>query len=223
MSVRTAAIVPMRHESERVPGKNYRPLAGRPLYHHVVASLLDCPGISEVVIDTDSPLIRADAGERFPSVAVIERPEQLRDGSIPMNEILLNDIQQIQADLYLQTHSTNPFLTALTIGRALEALASKPDHDSLFSVTRLQARLWREGAIQVNHNPAHLLRTQDLEPIFLENSCIYLFTAESLRSQGNRIGQRPLMFEISADEALDIDDEWDFQLAETMVKMREGK
>jgi len=112
--MRVAAIVPMRHSSERVPGKNYRVLGDRPLYHHVVGMLLQVPEIDEVVIDTDSELIMNDAREAFPSVRLLERPEHLRAGEIPMNDVLLNTIGQLDADLFLQTHSTNPFLRAET-------------------------------------------------------------------------------------------------------------
>src|SRR6476659_6734050 len=113
-----AAIVPMRHSSERVPYKKYRPFAGNPLYHHVIGSLLACPQITEVVIDTDSPVIMQDAAEHFPLVRIIERPERIRGGMVPTNEVLLHDVEQAPADFYLQTHSTNPLLRADTISRA---------------------------------------------------------------------------------------------------------
>ncbi len=109
------ALVPMRHHSERVPGKNYRPLAGKPLFHHILDTLLQCPEISQVAVDTDSPNIMDDLRKCYPQVAIIERPEHLRPDATPMNEVLLHDTAQIPADLYLQTHSTNPLLRALTI------------------------------------------------------------------------------------------------------------
>src|SRR5205823_13783609 len=87
-TMKIAAIVPMRHSSERVPGKNYRPFAGKPLYHHIIGSLLACPQIDEVVIDTDSPTIMADAAEHFPQVTIIERPKHLLSGLVPTNELV---------------------------------------------------------------------------------------------------------------------------------------
>lgn len=86
------ALVPMRHSSERVPGKNYRSFAGSPLYHYIVKNLLACPLIAEVVIDTDSPKIKEDAAEYFPQVKLLERPEHLRAGTVPMNDVLLNNV-----------------------------------------------------------------------------------------------------------------------------------
>jgi CMP-N-acetylneuraminic acid synthetase len=220
---RVVAVVPMRHNSERVPGKNYRPLAGMPLYHHVVRTLISVPEIDFIVIDTDSEFIIEDCAEHFQSVQVIRRPEHLRDGGIAMNTVLLNTLAQVDADIVLQTHSTNPFLKAKTVSAALK-LFSSPDSDcdSVFSVTRLQARLWDTDTVPVNHDPSVLLRTQDLAPLFIENSCFFIFTPEVLRQRGNRIGARPHMFEMAALEAVDIDTEDDFSLAAAIAEHAQG-
>jgi CMP-N-acetylneuraminic acid synthetase len=216
---RTVAIVPMRHNSERVPGKNYRPLAGIPLYHHIVGALLSVPEIDSVVIDTDSEFIVDDCALHFPEVSVLLRPEHLRDGEIAMNEVLLNTLDQIEVDVALQTHSTNPFLKPETISAALQ-MFGKPARafDSIFSVTRLQARLWDASTQPVNHDPSVLSRTQDLPPLFIENSCFFIFTPDLLRRRRNRIGERPQMFEMSPLEAVDIDIEEDFALAAALAE-----
>lgn len=219
---KVVALVPMRHHSERVPGKNYRPFVEKPLYHYIVSSLFACPLVTEVIIDTDSQTIQEDVKNNFPQVVLLERPKHLRAGTVPMNDVLLNDVVQVEADYYLQTHSTNPLLKAETITKALEEfLNSYPIYDSLFSVTRLQTRLWDSLTRAVNHNPAILLRTQDLPPVYEENSCLYIFTRQILESKHNRIGDRPLMFEIDRLEATDIDEELDFRIAEFLCKERE--
>ncbi|MGY4712348.1 acylneuraminate cytidylyltransferase family protein [Mycolicibacterium sp. CBM1] len=215
----TVAIIPMRHNSERVPGKNYRLLAGIPLYHHVVRTLSAVKEIDSIVIDTDSDFIIEDCASHFSQVQVLLRPEHLRDGNIAMNDVLLNTLDQIDADTVLQTHSTNPFLKADTVAAALRMFGSADsEFDSVFSVTRLQARLWDADTHPVNHDPAVLLRTQDLAPLFIENSCFFIFTPELLRERGNRIGSKPLMFEMSAVEAVDIDTEDDFALASAIAE-----
>ena len=222
MKPRIVALVPMRHHSERVPGKNYRPLAGKPLYHHIMSSLLKCPSVEEVVVDTDSPVIMKDAAEHFPQVRLIERPEHLRDGTVPMNDVLLHDVTQVKADYYVQTHSTNPLLRPETISAAIQSfLDSIAEYDSLFSVTRVQTRLWDSQGRAVNHNPAILLRTQDLAPVYEENSCLYVFTRSTLETRRNRLGERPLMFEIDRIEAWDIDEELDFRMAEFLYLERQ--
>jgi CMP-N-acetylneuraminic acid synthetase len=220
---RIVALVPMRHHSERVPGKNYRSFGRQPLYRHIVHSLLACPLINEVAIDTDSPLIMQDVAEQFPQVRLIERPAHLTAGTIPMNDVLLHDVIQVEADYYLQTHSTNPLLRTKTISRSIECfLQQYPTYDSLFSVTRIHSRIWDTVGRAVNHNPAILLRSQDLPPLYQENSCLYIFTASTLRSRHNRVGERPLMFEIDPAEAWDIDEESDFRIAELLYLDREN-
>jgi CMP-N-acetylneuraminic acid synthetase len=213
------ALVPMRHESERVPGKNFRPLAGKPLYAHILETLQGCAYVEQIVVDTDSPTIREGIKVGFPEIVLLKRPEHLRGGDVPMNEVLLHDVTQVSAQFFLQTHSTNPLLKATTIKRALEEFfAAYPENDSLFSVTRLQARLWNADAEPLNHDPAKLIRTQDLAPVFLENSCLYIFERESFLQRENRIGKSPIRFEIEPNEAIDIDQESDFAVVECLVQ-----
>jgi CMP-N-acetylneuraminic acid synthetase len=206
------ALMPMRHNSERVPGKNYRPFGdGRPLFHHMVDVMLACPAIDKIVIDTDSPTIKEQCAHKYPSVVVIDRP------------VLLHDITQVPSEFYLQTHSTNPLLTADTMQRAIDMFyAQYPVYDSLFSVTKMQARYWDSLARALNHNPNMLIRTQDLPPWFEENSCIYIFKGDTLIQRHNRVGDRPFLFEIEKLEAQDIDEEIDFQIADMIFKQKHG-
>lgn len=215
------ALVPMRHHSQRVPGKNYRILAGKPLFHHILNALAQVNEIDQVVIDTDSPEVIQSAQAYFPNVALLERPEHLRADDVPMNEILMYDCSRFSADFYLQTHSTNPLLRAETIRNAINKfLKVYPAYDSLFSVTRMQTRLWDALARPINHNPAILLQTQDLPPVYEENSCFYIFRQDTLKARRNRISERPLMFEVSPAEAWDIDEEVDFLMADLLMRHR---
>lgn len=214
------ALMPMRHSSERVPGKNYRPFGdGKPLFHHMVDVMLACPLVEKIVIDTDSPDIKQQCAEKYPQVIILERPEHLRDGATPMNDVLLRDIQEVPSRFYMQTHSTNPLLRPETLVRAVETFFENyPIYDSLFSVTRQQTRYWDPLGRAINHNPNILLRTQDLPPVFEENSCIYIFERDTLIEKHNRIGNRPFLFEIEPVEAQDIDEEIDFQIADLIYK-----
>jgi len=221
--MKITALIPMRHHSQRVPGKNYRSLDGKPLYQHILDTLQQCPEITRLAVDTDSEEIAAGLRKTYPQVVVLPRPEALKADNVPMNEILLYDVSQVPADLYLQTHSTNPLLTAATISKAIQTLVkAMPEKDSLFSVTRLQTRLYDSQGKAINHDPKVLLQTQDLPPVYEENSCIYLFTAESLRKNGTRIGASPILFETDAEESWDIDEETDFRMVELMLRMKRG-
>ena len=215
------AFVPMRHHSQRVPGKNYRLLAGKPLFHHIVGTLLAVPEISEILVDTDSDPVMEGVSQHFPQVKVLSRPEHLRADDVPMNDILIHDTSQVQADFYLQTHSTNPLLKPQTVSRAIQSLISGyPDYDSLFSVTRLQTRLYDQHGHAINHDPRVLIQTQNLPPVYEENSCLYIFTRENLIKRHHRIGETPLMFEIDADEAWDIDEELDFAITDFLLRRK---
>jgi CMP-N-acetylneuraminic acid synthetase len=216
MSLEVVALVPMRHTSERVPGKNYRDFNGVPLFHRIVSTLLAVERITKVVIDTDSPTVKEQTAEAFPSVDVIDRPGHLLGGHTPMTEVLRHDAEQVPSEWYLQTHTTNPLLRPATIDAALDRMERDADgFDSLFSVTRWQTRLYSADGTPINHDPDVLLRTQDLAPVYEENSNLYLFTAGQI-ANGRRIGKRPILFEIDPLEAVDIDVEADFVLAEAL-------
>ncbi len=216
-----AALVPMRHQSVRVPMKNYRLLAGKPLFHHIIEALLQVPEIGVVAVDTDSPVIMDGLASAFPQVRILARPVHLTADTVPMNEILMYDTSQVEADFYLQTHSTNPLLRPETISQAVRTFLDQyPAFDSLFSVTRVQTRFWDALARPVNHNPAILLRTQDLPPLYEENSCLYLFGRATLEQHRTRIGERPFMFKIEKTEAQDIDEELDFLIADLLLSDR---
>jgi CMP-N-acetylneuraminic acid synthetase len=207
-----------------VPGKNYRPLGGKPLFHHIIETLLAVRTIDGIIVDTDSDAVMDGMRRFFPQVKLINRPEHLRADDVPMNQILIHDTAQVPADFYLQTHSTNPLLKPETVSRAINLfLTNYPNHDSLFSVTRLQTRLYDKDGNAINHNPKELLQTQDLPPVYEENSCMYIFTRENLIAKGHRIGDKPLMFEMDADEAWDIDEELDFMITDFLLKRKLNK
>jgi len=219
--MKIVALVPMRRHSQRVIGKNYRLLAGKPLFHHIIETLLGVPEINQIVVDTDSNEVMDGLKQHFPSVNIIVRPESLRADDVPMNEILIHDTGLFPADFYLQTHSTNPLLKSESISKAVQLLLTNyPERDSLFSVTRLQTRLYDKDGNALNHNPKELIQTQDLPPVFEENSCIYIFTRENLLAKKHRISDKPLLFEIAADEAWDIDEELDFAICDFLLNRK---
>ena len=215
------ALLPMKGHSERVTNKNMRDFCGRPLYHAVMESLLQSKYISNVVINTDSNEIKKDALRFFKDDIVIhDRPESIQGDFVSMNRIIYYDIERLEGDYFLQTHSTNPLLKSKTIDRAIERYSSAltEGYDSLFSVTRFQTRLYDSNGRAINHNPGELIRTQDLPPVYEENSCLYIFSRKSFWKKKRRIGENPFMFEIPREEAWDIDEEIDFEIAEFFYK-----
>jgi CMP-N-acetylneuraminic acid synthetase len=221
MDLRFVALVPMKGHSERISGKNLRPLEGQPLCFWVLDVLSRLPGIERIVVDTDSGEIADRCREAF-GVVIHERPPELCGDLVPMNRIIAHDLARLESgEHFLQTHATNPLLTVHTLQRALVAYAGRLDrYDSLFSVTRRASRFWDAHGRPVNHDPAELIRTQDLPPLFEENSCFYLFSRRSFLARGRRIGERPAMFELDPREAVDLDEPADWHLAEALLRAR---
>jgi CMP-N-acetylneuraminic acid synthetase len=218
--MKLTALLPMKGHSERVTNKNMRFFAGAPLFHRVASTLERSELIDSIVIDTDSKEIAEDAVGNFKKTKVIERPERLRGDMVSMNEIINYDIGLLSGEHFLQTHSTNPLLKTETIDRAIERYFEvlNEGYDSLFSVTRLQTRLYDSNGRAINHNPDKLIRTQDLLPVYEENSCLYIFSLKSFLKKKRRIGENPFMFEIPREEAWDIDEKIDFEIAEFLYK-----
>ena len=217
------ALMPMRHRSQRVPGKNYRPFGdGRPLYQHTLENLLAVKQIEKVIVDTDSPVVKEQCAEKYRDVIVLDRPEQLRAPKIPMNDILIHDATQVESEFYMQTHSTNPLLRQETMAAAVDLFFDQYSiYDSLLGVTVIRDRIWDVLGRAVNHNPNILLQTQDLPKwLVQENSTMYIFERNRLLNDRNRIGNRPYLYEVDEIEARDIDIEIDFQITEMLYKAR---
>lgn len=216
-SRRVTALMPMKSHSERVKNKNIRPFCGKPLFHHMVHTLDKTYAVDEIAINTDSEQIAEEAPKLSRKVRIIERPKELRGDFVSMNLIIAHDLSVLGPDIVLQTHSTNPLLRSETIAKALKLFVEDDEHDSLFSVNQYQSRFYDHAGKAINHNPEELLRTQDLSPVYEENSCIYVFTTESFGAKKRRIGAFPRMFPTPWIESIDIDNEYTFRLAEMLA------
>ena len=213
------ALIPIKGASERVPGKNLRSFCGQPLLYKVLEMLQQSPCVKQIVVNTDSDVV-ASLSSQWSKTVIHERPAALCGHHIPMNNIIAHDIGLLGDGHYLQTHVTNPLLRKETVADAVARyFSSLNKHDSLFSVREMQTRFWRADGTPLNHDPSRLINTQDLEPIYEENSCVYIFSAESFKKAGNnRIGHHPLLYPIAQCESFDIDTEDDFHIAELAWK-----
>ena len=212
------ALLPMKANSERVKGKNFREFNGKPLFRWTLDTLLAIKEIDQVIINTDAREILAENGlVETDRIVIRDRKKEICGDMVSMNLIIEDDVNNVDADIYLMTHTTNPLMTADTVGGALESFQAQKnsgDVDSLFTVDKIQTRFYREDCSAVNHDPDNLLRTQDLEPWFEENSNLYIFTKEAFAKTNARIGKKPMMFETPKFESIDIDtpDDWDFAI-----------
>ena len=213
---RAVALLPMKGHSERVRGKNFRDFCGKPLFRWMLDTLLEVDGIDAVVINTDARHILAENGlVDGPRVIIRDRKPEICGDAVSMNLVIADDLANVDAEVYLMTHTTNPLMSADTVRKALSeyrAAQAAGQADSLFTVDKVQTRFYRADGSAVNHDPDNLLRTQDLEPWYEENSNLYIFSRDSFESTHARIGRRPMMYEGPYFESIDIDtpQDWDF-------------
>jgi len=222
---RIVALLPMKASSERIPGKNFRSFAGKPLFRWMLDTLLAVGEIDRVVINTDARKMLSDSGVTDSDrVEIRDRIDRLCGDMVSMNKILEDDLGNVDADFYLMTHATNPLLSTATIKDAITKFVNREkNYDSLFTVNKVQSRFYKQDLTPVNHDPANLVRTQDLEPWYEENSCLYIFTKQSFRQTGARIGVNPMMYVIPKLEAVDIDEPDDWEKAEAIAIYRLDK
>lgn len=215
---KVAVIIPVKEHSERVPGKNFRLFGGVPLYQVIVNTLLQCAFVEHIYIDTDSQKILTSSVFKGKRVTVFERSRELIGDMVSVNKIIAYNVARITSRYFLQTHCTNPLLGQKTVDAAIQLYFDNSNqYDSLFSVTRYNSRFYDADFCPLNHKPEELLRTQDLLPLYEENSNLYIFSRESFfENKEKRIGRKPYLFTMNKIEAIDIDTEDDFILAETL-------
>lgn len=226
---RIVALLPMKANSVRVKGKNFRDFCGKPLFRWILDTLLAVEEINQIIINTDARHILSENGlSDTDRIIIRDRKPEICGDNVSMNLVLADDVDNVQSDLYLMTHTTNPLMSADTIRKAIAAfmdVKATNAADSLFSVNKVKTRFYRSDCSPVNHDPNNLIPTQDLEPWFEENSNLYLFTAESFAKTKARIGMKPMMYESPAFEAIDIDSpsDWDYAVVAARLIQEQAK
>jgi len=216
------ALLPMKANSERIPNKNFKPISGKPLFAWMLQVLCDLDFVDRVIINTDA---NSDAFSGYLDNAKIvlrKRSPDLCGDMVSMNKIIEDDILSDKNNIFLMTHTTNPLISKETFKKAIEGFThrDKSLFDSLYSTTKFQGRFYYEGSVAINHNPDELLRTQDLPPVFLENSCLYLFEKDTFLQTKTRIGKKPILFVTPQLESVDIDTEDDWLIASLLLNQK---
>ena len=137
------ALLPMKAHSSRVPGKNFRPFAGRPLFRWILDALLEVEAIEKIVINTDArSLLRQHGMPENDRILIRDRPQEICGTTVSMNRVIEDDLEAVSSELYLMTHATNPLLHSTTISSALEYYRKKSGdgYDSLFTVNEMLGR-----------------------------------------------------------------------------------
>lgn len=212
--MKTVALIPIKLGSKRVPGKNIKPFYdGTPLMSFIQRACLEASNIDDVyVYCSDEAVIPY----LLPGVKFLKRPEYLNGDGINANDFIREFMKEVDADIYVNAHTTSPFAKTETIEECVEKVASG-EYDSAFCAEALRTFMWENGK-PINFDPDHFPRTQDLPLIYGETSIAYVFTKDSFLKHNRRLGVKPFVKEVSKIEAIDIDYPEDFEIANAIYK-----
>ena len=214
--MKVVAFIPIKLTNQRLPGKNIMLLNGKPLCNYIFKTISDVNTIDEKYVYCSDEAIRPyiepykKNGLRF-----LKRDTYLDGFQIKGLEIIERFVKDVDADIYVLTHVTQPFTKSESIRTALDRVISG-EYDSAFSAVVLQDYMWMNGK-PFNYDMKNIVRTQDLEPIFMETGAFFIFRKEVFTELGQRIGRKPYIYEINQFEAVDIDTAEDFEFAKAVA------
>lgn len=214
IKLKTVALIPIKLSSKRLPQKNIKPFFdGTPLMHFIQRACLEAKNIDDVYVycsdDAVIPYI-------LPGVRYLKRPKYLDDDNINANDFIKEFINTVDADIYVNAHTTSPFAKVTTIEECVDKVKNG-QYDSAFCAEAIRTFMWKNG-IPINFDPDHFPRTQDLPLIYGETSIAYVFTKESFLKHNRRLGARPFIKEVDKIEAMDIDYPEDFDICNAIYK-----
>ena len=210
------ALVPIKRNSQRIPNKNFLEINSKPLFFWIIDNLLRSEFVDEIVINHDDDFTVQEVSKYFDSIKFCKRPNELFGDEVSMNKIIDSSLDECTNQTIIQVHTTSPLLKTNTIDQAIKFHFDKKK--DIFSVNKLQERFYDKDLKPINHDINNLVQTQDLEPLYAENSAFYIFTKETFTKNKNRINDNSDIFEISFPENIDIDNFEDFELARIFLE-----
>jgi CMP-N-acetylneuraminic acid synthetase len=214
--MRIAGFVPSKLNSERVPEKNIKALAGVPLVNYVLRTLNQVKSVDESIIFASEPRITEyiEKGLRY---RFVRRPEYLDTQKAKVQDFISEFLKADNADIVVLLHITSPFIKPETVEDCVSRVASG-EYDSAFAAVALKKFCWFKGK-PLNYsleNPTP--RTQDLEPVVVEQSGLYVFKRTLFEQHQQRLSAKAYIRTIDECEAHDIDTPEDFAMAELILK-----
>lgn len=213
--MKTVAFFPIKLNNERTPGKNIKPFSdGTPLIFFIQKNLVQLK--QDGIIDEVYCYCSDERIKEFllKGVEFLKRPQALDRKETKGTEIYESFVNTINAEVYALSHATSPFVTLEHIRECIVAVQSG-QYDSAFCAKKIQNFLWKDNS-PLNFDLCNPLRTQDMEPIYMELSTPYVFTKDSFERYHSRSGVIPYICEATEIEAIDIDYPEDFVLADVV-------
>jgi CMP-N,N'-diacetyllegionaminic acid synthase len=228
------ALIPARSGSERVPGKNVRPLAGHPLIAYAIATALQASVFDRVVCSTDSGKV-AEVAQRYGADVPFLRPPELATATSPDIEWITYTLDKLgeHYDLFAIVRATNPFRGPDALRRGMRQLLATPEADSIRAVERvkqhpgkmwvLEGRTMRPLLDQAHLDVAwHAGQYQALPEVYTQNSALEIAWTRVVSQTGTREGKVVAPFFTTGHEGFNIDDEEDWERARRLVATGEA-
>lgn len=210
---KVVSFIPIKLNNQRLPGKNLMELDGRPLCDYIFNTINKVDTIKEKYVYCSDERIE----KYIPSgIQFLKRDRYLDGSQVKGLEIIDYFVKDIDADIYVLTHVTQPFTKSSSIKTALDKVLYE-GYDSAFSCTCMQDYCWYEGK-PFNYDMKDIVMTQNLEPIYVENGAFFIFRKEVFKDMHQRIGKKPYKCVVDQFEAVDIDTYEDFLFAEVVAE-----
>ena len=221
--MRTVAVVPLRANSKGLPGKNVRPLAGKPLFMHAVACA-HAAGIEEVYVVTDIEDILTD---HSPAFTGFRRSAHSARDDAPTHEAVMEliDALRLQDRLIVLLQATSPLRSSKTVREVIKK-ALDQSADLACSVTEIDNSVMKSGTIvdgflsPLVESATFYLPRQALPKLYKMDGGVYAFRADWLITNGSLKTDRIAVVRSDLSEVLDIDTMEDFELAEQRLGAR---
>lgn len=216
--MKIVSFIPIKLNNQRLPGKNTMLLNGRPMCDYIFQTICQVDSIDEKYVYCSDEAIK----QYMPSQMTFLKRDTYLDGyQVKGLEIIDRFVKDVDADIYVLTHVTQPFTKAFSIETALQKVVSG-EYDSAFSAIELQDYMWKDGK-PFNYDMKNIVRTQDLDPIYMETGAFFIFRKEVFTELGQRIGNKPYMHVIDQFEAVDVDTAEDFEFAKAVALYKASK
>ena len=220
--VRTVALIPLRGGSKGIPGKNIKPMGGKPLCAWVLQAAAACRAIDDVYVSTDSGQIKQVVLELGLGVHVVDRPAEYASDEASTESVMLHFMQEVPFGRLVTIQATSPLLSAAHLDDAL-ALFERDGCDSMLSAVRTRRFFWRDDGTPINYEPQRRPRRQDFHGTLMENGAFYVTSRQVLESSRCRLGGKIGIFEMPEDTAVEIDELDDWDAVSRMLKNQAGR
>lgn len=224
-------IIPAREGSKRVPKKNFRPFFNTTLTDLAIQHALESKLITNIVLSTDSKEI-LDIGKKYKQVFLLKRPNDIAQDSSPAIEYVRHCLKVVEAkkgiqfDIVVIIQPSSPFRSGKDIDATIDLLLNNPKFDSAVSVSKvkhdvhpLKFKVMNESELlPYIQEEKGRFSAEQLPEVYVRNCAVYVTWRKYLETRSDVIGNRSLGYIMSAESSIDINDLYDFEIAEYLFK-----